>query len=412
LQKNRVIGVAVVAVLAALLLGFFLLGGDEPASPELAEAERSGTADQQSAGAAPPPPPQDTVPTAPPAGSDQMATPAPAQPVVQVKPRNPAPAAEAKQAAEASQTAGAETVVQEAKVPEEPPPSFDVVRVEKTGETVIAGRAAPDSEVNVTTQDGASLGRARADASGSWAIVAETPLSPGSHEIGVESQDSKGATQLSEEVVVVVVPEPPVAPPPAPGKAAPAAGTAAPATAPAAPETQVLALLTPRQGAGASKVLPQEEEGIAQGDLVLDSVDYDDSGMATVGGRARQGTRLLVYLDNRLAGDTMPGPDGRWSFSFDEPVSVGLHALRVDQVDAGGKVLARVETPFSREAARVAMPDEELVVVQPGNSLWRIARRTYGEGLRYTVIYQANQNQIRDPDLIYPGQVFEVPKVN
>ena len=50
--------------------------------------------------------------------------------------------------------------------------------------------------------------------------------------------------------------------------------------------------------------------------------------------------------------------------------------------------------------------------VQPGNSLWRLARRSYGEGLRYTDIYEANKDQIRNPDLIYPGQVFVLPKVN
>ena len=49
------------------------------------------------------------------------------------------------------------------------------------------------------------------------------------------------------------------------------------------------------------------------------------------------------------------------------------------------------------------------VVVQPGNSLWRIASRVYGEGLLYTEIYQANVGQIRDPDLIYPGQIFDLP---
>ncbi|HCR67353.1 MAG TPA: hypothetical protein DIW38_12725, partial [Oceanicaulis sp.] len=50
------------------------------------------------------------------------------------------------------------------------------------------------------------------------------------------------------------------------------------------------------------------------------------------------------------------------------------------------------------------------VIVQPGNSLWRIARRLYGEGLQYTVIYEANRDQIRDPNLIYPGQVFSAPE--
>ena len=52
---------------------------------------------------------------------------------------------------------------------------------------------------------------------------------------------------------------------------------------------------------------------------------------------------------------------------------------------------------------------EGLVIVQPGNSLWRIARRLYGQGIRYTMIFVANQDQIRDPALIYPGQIFIVP---
>jgi nucleoid-associated protein YgaU len=51
-------------------------------------------------------------------------------------------------------------------------------------------------------------------------------------------------------------------------------------------------------------------------------------------------------------------------------------------------------------------------VVQPGNSLWKLARESYGQGVRYTVIYEANKEQISNPDLIYPGQVFAVPSSN
>lgn len=50
-----------------------------------------------------------------------------------------------------------------------------------------------------------------------------------------------------------------------------------------------------------------------------------------------------------------------------------------------------------------------LVIIRRGDNLWTIARRVYGEGLRYTQIYEANASQIRDPDLIYPGQVFDLP---
>ena len=86
----------------------------------------------------------------------------------------------------------------------------------------------------------------------------------------------------------------------------------------------------------------------------------------------------------------------------------GLHKLRVDQVDESGKIVARIETPFSRAEAEPLEAGASWVVVQPGNSLWRIARRIYGGGMRYVVIYEANR-QIRDADLIYPGQIFVTP---
>jgi nucleoid-associated protein YgaU len=85
--------------------------------------------------------------------------------------------------------------------------------------------------------------------------------------------------------------------------------------------------------------------------------------------------------------------------------------MRVDQIGRDGRVTERVESPFLR-AERVELPADQAFIVQPGNSLWRIARRTYGEGPRYTVIYEANRTQIRDPDLIYPGQVFALPQTN
>ena len=48
-------------------------------------------------------------------------------------------------------------------------------------------------------------------------------------------------------------------------------------------------------------------------------------------------------------------------------------------------------------------------IIRRGDNLWTIARRVYGAGIKYTTIYQANNSQIRDPDRIYPGQVFDLP---
>jgi nucleoid-associated protein YgaU len=72
-------------------------------------------------------------------------------------------------------------------------------------------------------------------------------------------------------------------------------------------------------------------------------------------------------------------------------------------------VLARTEVPFQREELPAEAFAQQRIVVQPGNNLWRIARSTYGRGIRYTVIYRANKEQIADPNKIYPGQVFTLP---
>lgn len=50
------------------------------------------------------------------------------------------------------------------------------------------------------------------------------------------------------------------------------------------------------------------------------------------------------------------------------------------------------------------------VIIRRNDTLWRISRRVYGHGVRYSTIYLANQDQISDPDRIWPGQVFKVPE--
>jgi nucleoid-associated protein YgaU len=110
---------------------------------------------------------------------------------------------------------------------------------------------------------------------------------------------------------------------------------------------------------------------------------------------------------------------GAWRSALPE-VDTGLYTLRVDEVDAGGDVTSRIETPFKREDVATlstqnqedapAPPRVSVVTVQPGSTLWAISREAYGEGILYVRVFEANRDRIRDPDLIYPGQVFELPQ--
>ncbi|WP_291686579.1 LysM peptidoglycan-binding domain-containing protein [Bradyrhizobium sp.] len=65
--------------------------------------------------------------------------------------------------------------------------------------------------------------------------------------------------------------------------------------------------------------------------------------------------------------------------------------------------------PDGGPTSAVAGPRVATAVVSRGDSLWRISRLTYGVGTQYAVVYKANRDHIRDPNRIYPGQVFILP---
>ena len=152
-------------------------------------------------------------------------------------------------------------------------------------------------------------------------------------------------------------------------------------------------------------------EGLDDGPLVVDTVDYDEEGDIVIAGTAEPDTAVNVYVDDEHVGTVETTQEGEWEIDPDDEVEPGTHTLRVDQVDPAGVVIARIETPLVRARPELLTFGDAIVVVQPGNSLWRIARRTLGGGVHFTEIYEANRSQIRDPALIYPGQIFTVPEL-
>ena len=143
----------------------------------------------------------------------------------------------------------------------------------------------------------------------------------------------------------------------------------------------------------------------------MDTVDYGEEGDLThQAGKAEPEADLNVYIDEEHVG-TVDEPTRRATGRSPpkNEVEPGSHTLRIDQIDPAGVVIARIETPLIRARPELLMLGDAIVVVQPGNSLWRIARRTMGGGIHFTEIYEANRSQIKDPALIYPGQIFTVP---
>ncbi|MGB0683582.1 MAG: LysM peptidoglycan-binding domain-containing protein [Magnetovibrionaceae bacterium] len=267
-------------------------------------------------------------------------------------------------------------------------PSFDVVRVNPKGDAVIAGRAEPGSTVIILDGEN-ELGRATADDRGEWVFIPEIQLEPGERQLSLRTEAPAGEEpRESEAALILVVPDPQNGD-----------GAAQP----------VLALKVPKSGEGAPQLMQGPVVRDPSVELGINVVDYGINGELYVSGHAPPNSDIRLYLDNNLIGQVIAGETGDWSVSPSEPIQPGLYTLRADRVAPDGKVLSRAEIPFSRVDELPNMEPGSFVVVQPGNSLWRLARRTYGSGFAFTTIYEANRKQIRDPDLIYPGQIFEMP---
>ncbi|MCG7392638.1 LysM peptidoglycan-binding domain-containing protein [Microvirga sp. ACRRW] len=368
------------------------------------------------------------------------------QPAPQQKPVAEAPPVKAPEP-KAPEPKAAQTKPAEAPIA----PSFDLVRIEPNGESVIAGRAAPGATIELLRGDQVHA-RGVADASGLFAIVPPA-LPPGSHQVVLQSIAPDGVRQRSPQTVTVVIdaaqkrplvtlttpdqptvvlsnPEPPE-PQVAQKEPEPPAKPDEPAQQPA-PQPQQQANANPEPPA---QPAPRPE-------IKIVSVEAEN-GKLFVSGLSAPGATVRLYLNETLIAPGGAGSDGKVSFSIGSGVRPGDYRIRLDDVDpVSGQVKSRAEVGFNvpeqiaaapetpaapdasaqsqpapkpatdaqiAAAGTVVIPNINTAIISKGDNLWRISQRIYGEGLRYTVIYGANKDQIRNPNLIYPGQVFVLP---
>ncbi|MCJ2096605.1 LysM peptidoglycan-binding domain-containing protein [Methylobacterium sp. J-072] len=338
-------------------------------------------------------------------------------------------------------------------------PRFDIVRVEPNGDAVVAGRGAPEAVIEMLV-DGKAVARAKADANGQFALVPPAlPAGSSALRLRMTTKDGRAADSRQsvavdvapnrdrQPLVALTAPDAATVVLSQPDAPEPAKGTVAQAKAPPTGKAAVAAT------------------GKAQAAQIV-SVDVQENGRLFVTATGTPGAKLRLYLNDTLIAPGSVGPDGRASFTIGRGVKAGQYQVRIDQIDPRtGKVAARAEVPFAvPEPTRVAagegtgrepsgtstsggeqgaprpreknpgaaempsalspdatgtsaparagavfVPEITTAKITRGDNLWRISQRTYGRGERYTVIYDANQTQIRDPDRIYPGQIFILP---
>lgn len=446
----------------------------------------------------------------------QMARPAP-----QVEATAEAPAAETAAATDpatkaATDTAGAGTGVPTAAEDPAPDataetaaatvpapavaPQIDTWRVAADGEAVVSGSAVPGATVDVVVDD-VTVASGKATGSGEFAILFSLAANPKPSLMWLSMTLPGQPAVASAELVAlgpIEGPKPDVA----------TADTATADTSIAAAEEPAALLLTDEgavvlQDPAAAEPAAEPATETAAGPAVsvmIDTISYTPDGEVQVGGHGAGGASLRLYVDNAEQLTLQISKAGTWLTTLPD-TAPGIYTLRVDQLDATGKVTSRFETPFKREtlealaavaaadatepaaqdtavaateapaqpapaeetavavaepaaapeptepaaepetvtaeatapaevaladpaaapqapaapqadpaaATPAAAPAPVTVTVQPGFTLWGIAQERYGDGVMFVQVFEANRDKIKNPDLIYPGQVFSVP---
>ncbi len=316
------------------------------------------------------------------------------------------------------------------------PLKFDLVRVDKAGSAVVAGKAAPNQEVEISV-DGIVVATATSDNRGGFVALFDLPASTIPQLLTLSATDETGGIRHSTDQVVVMGRQP-VKPevdtikadsePVKPDSEVAAAETDDEQTVPAPTVEQAPAVIIATEE-GVKVVQPAVIGDVApdvMANVTLDLISYDDEGEVVLTGRSAIDRHVRVYVDDKPVKTKAVAEDGSWQISLPE-VDAGVYTLRVDEIDDAGQVTSRVETPFQKEFAedvkRVAsalglseaegaapLPRVQKITIQPGATLWALAKANYGEGNLYMQIFEANRETIRNPDLIYPGQIFTIPE--
>jgi len=361
-------------------------------------------------------------------------------------------------------------------------PSFDLLRVEPDGSTVIAGRAQPGAKVDIMDKD-KSLLSTKADNTGSFVAVFDKPLAPGNYQLTIKSTGKDKATKTSADVATVSVPKGDnpagllamvskpgeasriITAPQAPAPVASGPGPAAVTNPPTGNDLASASQPTARPSPDAAGSAPQ-----ARAPVHVDAVEIEGD-KVYVAGSAPRGSTVRVYADDKYVGEGKASADNRFVVNGTMALEPGNHSVRADLIDPkSGKVAMRATVPFDRPAgkdfaavapqvadgpgsiassssdgaadahpaapggagagdvasapstsaggaqsgpATVVQPaltnSDSFVIIRRGDTLWQISRRVYGRGVRYTTIYLANSQEITNPNLILPGQVFDVP---
>ncbi len=327
------------------------------------------------------------------------------------------------------------------------PLTIDLARVKPDGAAVFAGTAAPNAKIRIFEGD-ILLGETVANANGEWVIVLEKSLAAGQHLISVAMERSDGTTEMADrslaveiyqgtetKPLVALLPETEtevpvlIQSPDDVDTAKPAAATSeaivADAAKPAAAASEAIVADDAKPAAAAMPEItraapakPQAKSPIVASQIATSQIAalapsaivWRDASSVLISGTSRGGIRVTVNDAKGQFGEALVLADGAWQVAGSLDMDIALNQLRFALFDDVNQIIARYDLPVKARDLAKGQDGSPLVVVNKGDMLWRIAYQQMGKGVRYVDIVRRNKQDIINPDLIYPKQIFAVPQ--
>ena len=308
------------------------------------------------------------------------------------------------------------------------PLTIDLARVKPDGAAVFAGTAAPNAKIRIFEGD-ILLGETIANANGEWVIVLEKSLAAGQHLISVAMERSDGTTEMADRSLAVEIyqdteTKPLVALLPETATEVPVliqspddVDTAKPAAA--ASEAIAMADAAKADAAmpettEAAPAKPQAKSQIVASQIAThlapSAIVWRDASSILISGTSRGGIRVTVNDAKGQFGEALVLADGAWQVAGSLDMDIAVSQLRFALFDDVNQIIARYDLPVKARDLAKGQDGSPLVVVNKGDMLWRIAYQQMGKGVRYVDIVRRNKQDIINPDLIYPKQIFAVPQ--
>ena len=253
--------------------------------------------------------------------------------------------------------------------------TFDIVRLDKNGDVVIAGKTIPNIKVDILDGN-ETLASVFSDSNGDWVWISEKPLPEGIKRFNLKHFD--GEDEFFSQQNIIILRE----------------------------KNKYLSSKILRFSKNSSIEIINNNQKILG--LSLDIAEYFDEDGLMLTGRTKPNAKVKLFFSDNFIKDSTSDNRGVWKMELKNFDFTDNNLIVTTEIE-GQKI--KLKTKIFEKKIDPNFIFEKEVIVKNGNSLWRIARKTLGGGVYYSEIYKNNMKEIENPDLIFPGQVFNIPKL-